>query len=563
MPDSHNTKRSTEPIYPNIILGNKAINEHAFMHKKKIASVKSCIDNKAPQRYKHLQYRLKKKQMHADNDQKIQHENLILVDKLKTILLNRQVDMYNDIEPRSMNRVFRTRELTKIVADNKNILHRISTSKPTFSTPQWEREHDEHIRRLRSMGRFPYVDRSAPESVQMDMLLAPGLGSARSGLSAANSIFSSRPTSSQGISSRPISRPQTGSRSSDQKGFRSFTPVLDRPLSAPGSGIGGTHTPEQLERLFGYPKNKQQSPTHKHSKVEFNQSLQISGKFTYLQVIEISDPASLELKAYVPATELQYVLSLPFDQLSQCFPPKLAEELLRPSARRTLLQRLLRSLKFVLAADGVTEHLELAIEINEPPGLQDNFVSDDDNFGSPRLDLNAEVEESLNISDCSDLKSTTPAVPAPVPSRSRSLVKTSSTKRKSPARPSSKQGMFVPGMNASQPQSLALTKTSQQAEKDNERRIAQQRLWAVQKRHVKAPKDEPITRPRSVKLPSSFVPSESKDAQKDNQDKDVKDALAPAQLQRVPSKRAERLTPVSSKSSKSDVKSTIQGYQIT
>ena len=124
------SKYNTEPIYPNQILQNKSQKFFRDIHEEKKKAAKSVIDTRAPKRYKHLKLRLKKAQMKAESEQKIQFENLILVDKLRHILVNKQVDNENHREPKSLNRIYRTKELTKIVAANERILERITKVGP-------------------------------------------------------------------------------------------------------------------------------------------------------------------------------------------------------------------------------------------------------------------------------------------------------------------------------------------------------------------------------------------------------------------------------------------------
>lgn len=94
------------------------------IHKKKLSSIKSSIDNGEPSRPAHLRSNLKKAQMKEERYSQIERENKILLKKMSYIMQNNALDNKNKSVKygRSLNNGLRKRELQRITSENQVFL---------------------------------------------------------------------------------------------------------------------------------------------------------------------------------------------------------------------------------------------------------------------------------------------------------------------------------------------------------------------------------------------------------------------------------------------------------
>ena len=91
------------------------------IHLKKLNNIKSCIDNGEPVRPTHMRKNLKKAQMIAENNAKIERENKILLEKMSGIMQHGVLDNKNGSTRygRSLNKGLRKRDLQRITQENQ------------------------------------------------------------------------------------------------------------------------------------------------------------------------------------------------------------------------------------------------------------------------------------------------------------------------------------------------------------------------------------------------------------------------------------------------------------
>ncbi|CAK4084800.1 unnamed protein product [Aphanomyces euteiches] len=132
------------------------------IHKKKLNTIKSCIDNSEPTRPAHLRKNLKKEQMKEERYATIERENRILLEKMSFIMQHDTLDNKNDSikHGHSLNKEQRKRELQRITAENQSILRRIQTRQPTYDHVQWEEEAKLHEKYAQNIREYP---ESAPK----------------------------------------------------------------------------------------------------------------------------------------------------------------------------------------------------------------------------------------------------------------------------------------------------------------------------------------------------------------------------------------------------------------
>jgi E3 ubiquitin-protein ligase TRIP12 len=112
------------------------------IHRSKLNTIKSSIDNSEPHRPTHLKKNLKKEQMKEERYAEIERENRILLEKMSHIMQNETLDNKNQsiVYSHSLNKGLRKRELQKITSENQAILRRIQMREPTYDHVQWEEE---------------------------------------------------------------------------------------------------------------------------------------------------------------------------------------------------------------------------------------------------------------------------------------------------------------------------------------------------------------------------------------------------------------------------------------
>lgn len=287
----------------NELCAKKELNHRNRIHDKKKRTIKSSIDTSAPRVYPHLNLRLKKLQMQAQRDAEIHRANLVLVSKMQDIIYKKQVSdtLINNKVPRTLNKGIRTKELVRIMDENVRILDRIVTAPSTYNHSRWEREYETNSKFLKNISKFPPLAHT---------LASPTGGKTRL-----------------------------------------------EPLDA--SGIGKSD--EVLKKGYAEKRSSRRAG-QRNTKELFNQMITVGGHQTHLRVFERHHPNALELKAYVPQTDMEYQLKIPFDKLQECFPEE-KQDLFRPNKRKMLIERLVGYLVFAPGSNGGS--LELCIEVGD------------------------------------------------------------------------------------------------------------------------------------------------------------------------------------------------------
>lgn len=134
------------------------------LHLQRVASMTSSIAGsraKTGGDYAHLRNNLNRRKMEEDRRAAIDHENMILLSKMRNIF-SRGTTASNsgtvkqfEVEPRSLNQEARRRELERITRENLGIVHRIRSRKPNYSTDdlaQQRRAAEKHLRRISKHG---------------------------------------------------------------------------------------------------------------------------------------------------------------------------------------------------------------------------------------------------------------------------------------------------------------------------------------------------------------------------------------------------------------------------
>lgn len=111
--------------------------------------------------YPHLRNNLNKRKMEEDRRAAIDHENMILLSKMRNIFSKGTTASNSgfvqpfEVQPRSLNQEARRRELERITRENLGIVHRIRSRKPNYSTQELNRQRQEteqHLRRISKHG---------------------------------------------------------------------------------------------------------------------------------------------------------------------------------------------------------------------------------------------------------------------------------------------------------------------------------------------------------------------------------------------------------------------------
>lgn len=180
----------------NPIITRKQTERFQDIHKFKLRTAKSSINNKPPRSWgKAPKRNLKREQMLEERFSSIERENRILLEKMSHIMTHNTLDNSNPTKKysHSLNREHRKRQLTKITQDNMAILRRIQRTEPTYSTVKWEQERKrmEHL----------------IENIQQ---IRPGTTGGKRGASRSASRQSRRPNTSQGRSMDTWDSPKRG-----------------------------------------------------------------------------------------------------------------------------------------------------------------------------------------------------------------------------------------------------------------------------------------------------------------------------------------------------------------
>ena len=239
---------------------------------------------------------------------------MVLVTKMQDIIKKKPKVDPNHHRPRSLNRIVRRNDLLRIHNENERIFKRLVRPKPTFHHEYWEEEQARNASLLKNISKYP----------------------------------------------PPVRHKKTRA----DRNLQPLNPSDERNSDA------------VLRQTFENRRNNRKGPYQ--SKRIFNQMIVIHEQPTHLRVFEKTNPAIrnatpiLEIKAYVPSSDLEYLLSCQLDELETCFPVEDAK-LFKPPMRRSLIQRLISHLAFATSSAD-PDAMELCLDL-EPLQQKPDEVS--------------------------------------------------------------------------------------------------------------------------------------------------------------------------------------------
>ncbi|XP_064599670.1 annexin A6-like isoform X2 [Liolophura sinensis] len=134
-------------------------------HRQKMQDMRHGIDNSNPQQYPHLVVRMKRLQKEEERQMIIDHENELLVNKMRKIMTRKgRLDNWNDYEQKSLHTPYRERRLEQIAVDNLGIAKRLERVGPVYHVKNWEDDFHRHEEIL---------ERRAEETKDYDDVLTP------------------------------------------------------------------------------------------------------------------------------------------------------------------------------------------------------------------------------------------------------------------------------------------------------------------------------------------------------------------------------------------------------
>lgn len=127
------------------------------LHRQKLASMRSAVDNRAPPMYPHLYQKLKKAQLEEERCSEIERDNRTLVKRMTDIMQRGGIDNAPPAySVTSLNKVKRRQELSRITAENHALLKRIQEQQPTYNHLQWEQDRERSEQMCDRICRYPY-----------------------------------------------------------------------------------------------------------------------------------------------------------------------------------------------------------------------------------------------------------------------------------------------------------------------------------------------------------------------------------------------------------------------
>ena len=139
------------------ICADRANQRNYTMHRQKLASIKSAVDNRPPHMYPHLYQKLKKAQLEEERCGEIERDNRTLVKRMTEIMQRGGID--NSPPPSkaaSLNKVKRRQDLARITAENHALLKRIQERPPTYNHLEWEQDRERSEQLCDRICRYPY-----------------------------------------------------------------------------------------------------------------------------------------------------------------------------------------------------------------------------------------------------------------------------------------------------------------------------------------------------------------------------------------------------------------------
>ncbi|TPX63249.1 hypothetical protein SpCBS45565_g06798 [Spizellomyces sp. 'palustris'] len=184
--------RRYSPVYKcsNRLLAKRWDDAARKRHREKLASMKPAVDNSPPKKYSHLDMRLKKIRQEQEQSQRVQQENIILLNRMARQMSAPQgfsnIDSHYRVKEtlKKPHPGARKRQEELKHVDEANIIYvqRIEDRQPHYSRATWNEERRKNLLYLANHSRFPeiYVDVCEREGVQLPFVKRSRPGSARS-----------------------------------------------------------------------------------------------------------------------------------------------------------------------------------------------------------------------------------------------------------------------------------------------------------------------------------------------------------------------------------------------
>jgi hypothetical protein len=127
------------------------------LHRQKLTSMKSAVDNAPPPMYPHLYQKLKKAQLEEERCSEIERDNRTLVKRMTGIMQRGGIDNAATVtKVDSLNKVKRRQELARITAENHSLLKRIQEQPPTYNHLGWEQDRERSEQLCDRICKYPY-----------------------------------------------------------------------------------------------------------------------------------------------------------------------------------------------------------------------------------------------------------------------------------------------------------------------------------------------------------------------------------------------------------------------
>ncbi|KAJ3312616.1 hypothetical protein HDU76_002849, partial [Blyttiomyces sp. JEL0837] len=164
-PAPGNAHKRYSSVYPsaNRLLAKRWDDAARDRHRRKLATMKSYIDNTPPKRHGHLQLRLKKMQLEEEKIGKIERDNLILLDRMARQMSEPQgfsgLDNEYRLKPYNLKPTPNSRKkkelLQQIEEENQILMQRVEAREPHYRQDIWDDERRTNLSYLQRISRFP------------------------------------------------------------------------------------------------------------------------------------------------------------------------------------------------------------------------------------------------------------------------------------------------------------------------------------------------------------------------------------------------------------------------
>lgn len=346
-----------DSAFPSEVCHKRDLDYRRKLHRDKLKTARSSLDTGKPRTggYRHVKNNWKRSQLQFERNAQIEHDNLLLVDKMRQILSKKQVNNVQTTIPRSLNREKRNSELTRIVVENERLLHRIIAKPPAYGEEFFESAEATQHRLVNHISRYEYQD--------------PRFSPTNSHHKVGNYKVPIRPHSAFERPSPwppPIDRPPTDIRGRPATARIPLRNGQQRPATARMPLRNGQQATARM------PQSSQSSPRAKTEKVPIrvlkDAVCTISERECVVTVFERFNPHRVDLRAIDIQAGLEFALSLPFFQLRWFFkhyPDFFAGTF---TSRQAMVKKLLQQLIFITKqGEGeVVEAQQLSADLTNP-----------------------------------------------------------------------------------------------------------------------------------------------------------------------------------------------------